>query len=700
MTGDLDDKRAAGRLFVVLRDRLAARGDRALLHLAGPAEWTRLLARLAWEQGCEAGYWLGIAAEHVPAEVRAPASARQLLGQEADLLVYDARAGLDPDALGAVSGTLRGGGLLLLLTPPVREWPDFPDPERARITVDGYAPESLSTRYLARFRRLLCEDDSVIRLTPGRIPEPEIPRDGVPHWQVRGTEDQQQAVDAVCRVATGHRRRPLVLTADRGRGKSAALGMAVAELCHHRPWQVVVTAPREAAVAAVFRHAGSAAGALRYLPPDQVLDTWPDADLLLVDEAAGLPVDLLARLLDRYSRIVFSSTVHGYEGSGRGFALRFNRLLDAKAPKWRRLELRQPIRWAPDDPLEPLLFRTLLMDAVTPEADETMLTGMRLEWLDRATLAGNEPLLRQVFGLLVQSHYRTRPFDLRNLLDGPNLHLALARSGTTVLGAMLVTEEGGFEPGVAEAIWLGHRRPHGHLLPQSLATHAGVRRAAEYRMGRVMRIAVHPAVQGRAVGSRLLDLLPAWAAGRGLQLLGSSFGSSADLLRFWARAGYQPVRLGPRRDPASGAHAVLVLHAPAGETEAVYREARDRFTEGLPVHLQDSLRRLEPELLWELLAGHPVQDLMRDTDWQDVRSFTDGARGFEPCLPALQRLSWHVLPRMAAAGEPLQPVLPLLLRVLQGRDWQASAGALSVSGRAGVVTAVRQAARLGAAYRT
>ncbi|MCH8503940.1 MAG: GNAT family N-acetyltransferase [Ectothiorhodospiraceae bacterium] len=694
MTADADDRLSAGRLFAALRASLAARGHRALLHLAGPAGWTRGLARLAWEEGCEAGYWLGETAEHVPDAVMPPASARRLLGQEADLLVYDTRAGLDPDALGAVSGTLRGGGLLLLLTPPAQEWPDFPDPERERITVDGYAPDSLSTRYLTRFLRLLREDRTVIRLTPGCIPEHDVSAGDGPRWQVRGTEDQRQAVDAVCKVATGHRRRPLVLPAARGRGKSAALGMAVAALCRLRPGQVVVTAPRESAVAAVFRHAGAAAVAVRYLPPDQLLDSRPDADLVLVAEAAGLPVDMLARLLEQYSRIVFSSTVHGYEGSGRGFALRFNRLLDAKTPQWRRLELRQPIRWAPDDPLEPLLFRTLLMDAATPEAGEAMLDELRLEWLDRATLAGDESLLRQVFGLLVQSHYRTRPFDLRNLLDGPNLHLALARSGTTVLGAMLVAEEGGFEPDVAEAVWLGHRRPHGHLLPQSLANHAGVRRAAEYRMGRVMRIAVHPAVQGRMVGSRLLGLLPTWADGRGLRLLGSSFGASAELLRFWARAGYLPVRLGPRRDPASGAHAVLVLRAPTGEAEAVYREARDRFAEGLPVHLQDSLQRLEPELLWELLAACPVQELMRDADWQDVLSFTDGARDFETCLPALRRLSWHMLPRMAAADRPLQPVLPLLLRVLQGRDWQASARALSVSGRAGVVAAVQQSARV------
>jgi len=48
------------------------------------------------------------------------------LGAECDALVFDARNGFEPDAFGALSGTLRGGGVLYLLTPSVDLWLNQP----------------------------------------------------------------------------------------------------------------------------------------------------------------------------------------------------------------------------------------------------------------------------------------------------------------------------------------------------------------------------------------------------------------------------------------------------------------------------------------------------------------------------------------------------------------------------------------------
>ncbi len=72
---------------------------------------------------------------------------------------------------------------------------------------------------------------------------------------------------------------------------------------------------------------------------------------------------MLNQLLRQYNRIAFASTVHGYEGTGRGFAIKFRQQLDAVSPQWRQLRISQPIRWAENDPLERWVFKVLLLDA-------------------------------------------------------------------------------------------------------------------------------------------------------------------------------------------------------------------------------------------------------------------------------------------------------------------------------------------------
>ena len=93
----------------------------------------------------------------------------------------------------------------------------------------------------------------------------------------------------------------------------------------------------------------------------------------MVDEAAALPVPLLKRLLLHAPRIVFSTTVQGYEGTGRGFTLRFSHILNQHRPQWRKVLLAQPIRWADGCPVEAWLARTLLLNE--PAAQDTAGTG-------------------------------------------------------------------------------------------------------------------------------------------------------------------------------------------------------------------------------------------------------------------------------------------------------------------------------------
>ncbi len=692
-------------LGLALRAQASATRQRRALVLSGPVDWTLDAARAALANpGPGATVWLthrDLAEPHL-----AVSAGGRLLGTECDTLIYDAHGGFDPDGLGAALGALRGGGLLVLLTPDLDAWPGLPDP-----LAMGRAP----TRTLRRLVAVLAQAPGVVLVRQGAPlpPVPAAPPAGPdPTPEDPTTPDQRLAIVAILKTARGRGRRPLVLTSDRGRGKSSALGLAAAALLTEGEVRILVTAPRHAAVAPVFEHAGrllpqaqATPGSLRlggaqllYLAPDHLAQAQPEADLVLVDEAAGIPAPLLTALLRRYPRLVFATTVQGYEGTGRGFEVRFRRTLDQLTPDWRALTLTTPIRWAQDDPVEALAARALLLDA-TP-AEDTDVAGAApatctFARLDRDRLAADEPRLRQLFGLLVLAHYQTRPADLRHLLDGPDLRVyALSHAGqiaACALGAL----EGGLDPDLGEAVFAGRRRPQGHLLPQTLSAHAGLAEATGLGYLRLVRIAVHPAVQGRGLGRALVAGIADDARGLGLDLIGASFGATPELLAFWGRCGLPPAHLGTSRNAASGAHAAVVLAGLSPAGEALAASARRRLGERLPVLLAGPFRDLGPDLALALLATRPgrARDPAADLDpsaWRELAAFANAARPYESVIAPLAALATAGLGR-AGMHLPVDQARALVAAVLQHRDLSAVAALTGASGRAQVIAGLRAA---------
>jgi tRNA(Met) cytidine acetyltransferase len=433
-------------------------------------------------------------------------------------------------------------------------------------------------------------------------------------------------------------------------------------------------------------------GELLFVPPDRLLHEDISADLLLVDEAAAIPAPLLERLLRRHARIAFASTVHGYEGTGRGFELRFRQVLDEVTPGWRQLRLEQPIRWAGGDPLERLVFRLLLLDA-EPAADEAVaalpLAECRLERLDRQALAADEPLLSQLFGLLVQAHYRTSPGDLRNLLDGPNLEITVLRYRQTVLATALVAREGGLDVTLSCQVYAGERRLRGNLLPQSLATHAGVMDAAQLSAARVMRIAVHPARQGEGLGQRLIAELVEQATTDGIDYLGASFGGDARLLDFWYHCDCLPVRLGLKREASSGAHALMVMRPLTVSGERLYSRVRQRLTAQLPTLLSEPLAELETGLVRRLLreSSPPLPD---EEAWTDTCSFALLQRDYGNCLHGLQQCLLFALADGVGGLLTGEQQALAIAKVLQHRPWPETVQTMGLAGRKEAIAALRE----------
>ncbi|GEA52169.1 tRNA(Met) cytidine acetyltransferase TmcA [Vibrio inusitatus NBRC 102082] len=543
--------------------------------------------------------------------------ARQKLGQESDLIVVDLNSPFDANGFTAVCGTLIGGGLLVVL------------PSREKVT--GIYSSLWLERALESFHHLKQGENTPLGVT---VVEPISSCDRY--------EQQQQAIQAIGRVLSGHRKRPLVITADRGRGKSAALGIAAGQIIHDSAKKIVVTAPSTQAVKTLFKHAKSASGcenqkphiatsmaggSVEFIAPDELLREHPECDLLLVDEAAAIPLPILKSIVEHYHRVCFATTVHGYEGCGRGFGIKFEAWLSDHRPGWNSIRLTQPIRWNPDDPMEAWLFDTFLLDAEieSPVLDNGL--SISLKKIEAERYSCTPDILRKGFGLLVNAHYQTTPNDLFQLLDDPNIVLYQALQGEHVVGVIVGYLEGGLDELTLCDVQLGQRRPAGHMVPVSLVSQLADNEPALRRSLRIMRIAVHPDLQGQGIGGWMLSQLTENETN--IEYLSTSFGVTAELARFWTNNDFQSVRLGSKQDQASGCYSVTMVK-PLNRSLPWLEEARTQLRECLLDTASDIHRNLLSDVLIGLLSEGATNLACHDESfYRVILNYVQGGASFE-----------------------------------------------------------------------
>ncbi|EJG0933731.1 tRNA(Met) cytidine acetyltransferase, partial [Vibrio parahaemolyticus O1] len=505
----------------------------------------------------------------------------------------------------------------------------------------------------------------------------------------RNTEyiEQTHAVSLIEKVVNGHRKRPLVLTADRGRGKSSALGIACAQLLQHKPLRILLTAPSINAVEPVYQHARRLLtdakqmkkdrldvgyGYIQFIAPDELLSSLPECDLLLVDEAAAIPVPMLKQITEHYHRLVFSSTIHGYEGCGRGFTLKFIEWLQQQRPGMKTYHMQQPIRWSVDDKLETWLYDAFILNAeLSPQSIEGM-ANVSLNKVDKQALVHQPNLLRECFALLVNAHYQTSPNDLLHLLRDDNSSVYLAMDKQNVIGVILTVEEGGLDDELIEAVQLGQRRPKGHLTPITIINQLGLVKVGRLITSRVMRIAVRPDLQGLGIGKRMLTLLEE-SVGEHVDYLSTSFGATDELIQFWQQAGYQPIRLGTMRDAASGCYSLLMVRQLANKSQTWIDDAQALFHEFLSASLSLIYPKLEPSLARSLLSQPIQHQTLHPTKRVLLQSYAQGGASYESIFVWLQQ--W-----LRQYG--LAPVSDLMIsKVFLNHDWGICVKQFGLSGR-------------------
>ncbi len=621
--------------FVALTAKQARQGHRRLLIISGDSTWTETRALSLID--LLPGDWLWVSND-MQERGCPPGALKTLLGREFLHAVFDARHGLDVQALAALAGTLRAGSWLVLLAPAWERWAHLPDADSPRWSD---SPQPIPTPlFIERFQHIALQDSRCARWLQGEVPAlPDIAT--FPDWHAASgapLEQQNAILTALRAMESG----VAVVTGPRGRGKSALAGM----LAHGAPRAALVTAPTRAAVDILAQYAQ---GNGIFIAPDRLLtmlddDCAPAADWLIVDEAAALPLPQLRRLISAFARVLLTTTVQGYEGTGRGFLLKFC----AGVSQLRRFSLGAPVRWAENDPLERLLDNILLFDdslpplpeEITPVIDEPQSAPWR-----------HEPALAEsAWRLLSGAHYRTSPLDLRRMMDVPGQRFIFARHNNAIAGALWLVDEGGLAPELSRAVWAGVRRPRGNLVAQSLAAHGGAPLAATLRGQRVSRIAVHPDLQRRGLGQRLLSRLRQRADG--YDYLSVSFGYTGELWRFWKRAGFILVRFGSHREASSGCYAAMALLplTPAGA----------RLARGEHRRLRRDARWLADWIDEPLPLKYWHDDLtLNRADWRELAGFAYGHRPLEACLGSLQRMLAHCsLPLQALRSRLEQHLLP------------------------------------------
>ncbi|CAF3313909.1 unnamed protein product [Rotaria socialis] len=372
------------------------------------------------------------------------------------------------------------------------------------------------------------------------------------------------------------------ITASRGRGKSAALGLAVAGAIAFGYSNIYVTSPAPENLKILFEFILKGFNTLeyqdhmdydiqyssndhkeknvvqltihrpkqhrqviQYIQPNEST-RLSQCELLIIDEAAAIPLPLVKQLLTGANYLVFlSSTINGYEGTGRSLSLKLLEQLRkqsailttaAKTTTNNRtlseLELNEPIRYGIDDPVETWLNNVLCLDCCQDPSRFNKanrgacpsLESCSLYCISRDTLfsynESSEIFLRRLMYLFVSSHYKNSPNDLQMLSDAPGHDIYClvgpivdANKLPEILCAIQVCYEGELSKDVVARQLIHGQRGSGDLIPWTIA-----QTYQDYTFGkmsgvRIVRLATHPDYQRMGYGTKALQLLEKYFQG-------------------------------------------------------------------------------------------------------------------------------------------------------------------------------------------
>ncbi|XP_058006358.1 RNA cytidine acetyltransferase 1 isoform X2 [Hevea brasiliensis] len=370
-------------------------------------------------------------------------------------------------------------------------------------------------------------------------------------------------------------RSTLALLAARGRGKSAALGLAVAGAIAAGYSNIFVTAPSPENLKTLFEFICKGFDALEYkehIDYDIVKSANPEfkkatvriniykrhrqtiqyiqpheheklsqVELLVVDEAAAIPLPVVKSLLGPYL-VFLSSTVNGYEGTGRSLSLKLLQKLEEQSHMtaknvegslsgrlFKKIELNESIRYASADPIESWLNALLCLDVTNSIPSISRLpppSECDLYYVNRDTLFSyhkdSELFLQRMMALYVASHYKNSPNDLQLMADAPAHHLFVLLGPVDesenklpdILCVIQVSLEGQISrKSAVKSLSDGHQ-PFGDQIPWKFCEQFRDTVFPSLSGARIVRIATHPSAMKLGYGSAAMELLTRYYEGQ------------------------------------------------------------------------------------------------------------------------------------------------------------------------------------------
>lgn len=367
-------------------------------------------------------------------------------------------------------------------------------------------------------------------------------------------------------------RSTVALLAARGRGKSAALGLSIAGAIAAGYSNIFVTAPSPENLKTLFefickgfdvleykehedfdvKSVGESKNAtvvrinvykhhrqtIQYILPHEH-EKLSQVELLVVDEAAAIPLPTVKSLLGPYL-VFLSSTVNGYEGTGRSLSLKLVQQLQEKSQmpakstegagcRFKKIELSESIRYAPGDPIESWLNTLLCLDVSNAIPNISRLppaSECDLYYVNRDTLFSyhkdSELFLQRMMALYVASHYKNSPNDLQLMADAPAHHLFVLLGPVDesknqlpdILCVIQVCLEGQISRQSAiQSLSHGHQ-PCGDQIPWKFCEQFRDTVFPSLSGARIVRIATHPSAMRLGYGSQAVELLTRYYEGQ------------------------------------------------------------------------------------------------------------------------------------------------------------------------------------------